>query len=128
MLRKISWWKRSPPRPRKVRAEIESDPKTRLIKGESPLNSPPLNILYQRLLPLIRDLPYFKWPTPIQTDSAQKNKSLRCDYHKDHRHETDQCRNLKFLVEKLIKAYQGRTPQEVPQGSRLGGGVGATHK
>ena len=37
-------------------------------------------------------------------DPSQRNKSLRCDYHRDHGHETDRCRSLKFLVEKLIKA------------------------
>ena len=33
----------------------------------------------------------------------QRNKSLRCDYHKDHGHKTNQCQSLKFLVEKLIR-------------------------
>ena len=66
------------------------------------------NISYDRLLPLIRDHPDFKWPTPIQLDPAQRNQSLRCDYHKDHRHQTNRCRSLKFLVERLIKANQLR--------------------
>ena len=34
---------------------------------------------------------------------SQLNKSLLCDYHRDHGHETDRCRSLKFMVEKLIK-------------------------
>ena len=29
---------------------------------------------------------------------------MRCDYHRDHRHETNTCRSLKFMVERLIKA------------------------
>ena len=49
----------------------------------------PLNISYDRLLPLIRDHPDFKWPTPIQLDPKQRNQSLRCDYHRDHGHETN---------------------------------------
>ena len=32
----------------------------------------------------------------------QRNRSLRCDYHRDHGHETNHCQSLKFLVEKLI--------------------------
>ena len=63
----------------------------------------PLNISYDKLLPLIRDHPEFKWPTPIQSDLAQRNQSLRCDYHRDHGHETNRCRSLKFMVEKLIR-------------------------
>ena len=62
-----------------------------------------LNVSYERLLPIIRDLLKFKWHVPIQTDLSQRNKSLRCDYHRDHGYETDRCRSLKFLVEKLIK-------------------------
>ena len=34
----------------------------------------------------------------------QHNRSLRCDYHRDHDHETNHCQSLKFLVEKLIRA------------------------
>ena len=34
----------------------------------------------------------------------QHNRSLRCDYHRDHGHETNHRQNLKFLVEKLIRA------------------------
>ena len=62
-----------------------------------------LNISYDRLLPLIRDHPDFKWPTPIQSNPVQHNQSLRCDYHMDHGHETNRCQSLKFLVERLIR-------------------------
>ena len=34
----------------------------------------------------------------------QRNRSLRCNYHRDHGHETNHCHSLKFLVEKLIRA------------------------
>ena len=33
----------------------------------------------------------------------QCSRSLRCDYHRDHGHETNNCQSLKFLVEKLIR-------------------------
>ena len=32
----------------------------------------------------------------------QRNRSLRCNYHQDHGHETNNCQSLKFLMEKLI--------------------------
>ena len=63
-----------------------------------------LNIAYDRLLPLIRDLPDFKWPPPMRASPDQRNRSLRCDYHRDHGHETNHYQSLKFLVEKLIRA------------------------
>ena len=34
----------------------------------------------------------------------QRNRSLRCYYHRDHGHETNHCQSLKFLVERLIRA------------------------
>ena len=73
-------------------------------KKREPPQFTPLNISYDRLLPLIRDHPNFKWPTPILSDPAQRNQYLRCDYHRDHGHETNRCRSLKFLVERLIRA------------------------
>ena len=63
-----------------------------------------LNISYDRLLPLIWDHPEFKWPPPMRASPDQHNLSLRCDYHKDHGHETNQCQGLKFMIERLIRA------------------------
>ena len=86
-----------------------------------PLQFTPLNISYERLLPLIRDLPDFKWPAPIQVDPAQRNKSLLCDYHRDHEHEIDRCQSLKFLIEKLIEVGNlRRYLRDVEQGVELG--------
>ena len=79
----------------------------------------PLNISYDRLLPLIRDHPDFKWPTPIQLDPAYFNQSLRCDYHRDHGHETNRCRSLKFLVERLIRAGHRRYVRETVRGAKV---------
>ena len=75
-----------------------------ITKKREPPQFTPLNITYERLLPLICDLPDFKWPAPIQTDPSQRNPFVRCNYHIDHGHETNRCRSLKFMVERLIKA------------------------
>ena len=64
----------------------------------------PLNIFYNRLLPLIWDHPEFKWPPPMWANPDQHNRSLRCDYHGDHDHGTNQCQGLKFMIERLIRA------------------------
>ena len=40
----------------------------------------------------------------MQASPDQRNRSLRCDYHRDHDHATNQCQGLKFLVERLIRA------------------------
>ena len=39
----------------------------------------------------------------MRASPDQRNRSLRCDYHMDHGHETNQCQSLKFVVERLIR-------------------------
>ena len=73
-----------------------------------------LNIPYDRLLPLIRDHHDFKWPPPMRATPDQRNRSLRCDYHRDHDHETNRCQSLKFLIEKLIQTGHLRRHIRVP--------------
>ena len=96
-------------------AKGSSEQKSSQNKGQKRLDEQPekrkeppqfthLNIAYDLLLPLIRDLPDFKWPPPMRAGSDQRNRSLRRDYHRDHGHETNHCQSLKFLVEKLIRA------------------------
>ena len=72
-------------------------------KKREPPQFIPLNISYDWLLPLIKDHPDFKWPPPMRANPDQRNRSLRCDYHRDHDHETNHCQGLKFLVERLIQ-------------------------
>ena len=76
----------------------------RAREEERPPQFTALNIAYDQLLPIIRDLPNFKWPPPMKAGPDQRNRSLRCDYHRDHGHETNHYQSLKFLVEKLIRA------------------------
>ena len=73
-------------------------------KKRDPPQFTPLNISYDRLLLVIRDHPKFKWPPPMRANPDQHNRPLRCDYYRDHDHETNQCQGLKFLVERLIRA------------------------
>ena len=46
-------------------------------KKREPLQFTPLNISYERLLPLIRNLLDFKWPAPIQTNLSQRNPYIQ---------------------------------------------------
>ncbi|RVW91079.1 hypothetical protein CK203_039934 [Vitis vinifera] len=53
---------------------------------------------------MIHNLSNFRWLEPIKTDPAKRDLSKRCTYHKDHDHNTEQCRSLHYLVERLIRA------------------------
>lgn len=63
----------------------------------------PLNISYNRLLPIIRDMFDFRWSEPIKTDPAKWDQSWKCAYHKYHGHTMEQCRSLHYLMERLIR-------------------------
>ena len=46
---------------------------------------------------------------------------MRCDYHRDHGHETNKCRSIKFLVKRLIKAgHLRRYVREIDCGAESG--------
>ena len=62
-----------------------------------------LKILYEKFLPMIRELSDFRWSEPIKMDPTKRDQSRKCAYHKDHDHTTEQCRSLHYLVEKLIR-------------------------
>ena len=82
----------------------QKSPDEQAKKRKEPTQFTPLNIAYERLLPLIRYLPDIKWPPPMRAGPDQRNRSLRCDYHRYHGHEKNHCQSMKFLVEKLIRA------------------------
>ena len=92
-----------PPEPKGGQGKNRKRSRDQSHKKRESLQFTPLNITYESLLPLIRDLPDFKWPAPIQTDPSQRNPSVRCNYHRDHEHKTNRCRSLKYMVERLIK-------------------------
>ena len=79
-------------------------PQEQSEKKIDPPQLTPLNISYDQLLPLFRDHPEFKWPPPMRANPDQHNRSLRCDYHRDHDHGMNQCQGLKFMIERLIRA------------------------
>ena len=69
-----------------------------------PLIQTPLTKSYEKLLPIIHDLPGFRWPWPIRSHPLERDNNKRCDYHKDHGHNTETCRSLHYMVEDLLKA------------------------
>ena len=81
----------------------------KLPEGQSEnRKEPPSSLLstspMTRSYPLSETSPISSGPPPMRAAPDQRNKSLRCDYHRDHGHETNHCQSLKFLVEKLIRA------------------------
>ena len=50
--------------------------------------------LVHQVLEKIKDEPYFRWPNKMEGESAKRNQNLYCQYHQDHGHTTENCRNL----------------------------------
>ncbi|XP_030945946.1 uncharacterized protein LOC115970453 [Quercus lobata] len=51
----------------------------------------------------IKDEPSLKWPEKMKGDPNKRNKNKYCRFRRDHRHDTDECYNLKQQIENLIK-------------------------
>ncbi|GFY81140.1 hypothetical protein Acr_01g0009490 [Actinidia rufa] len=51
----------------------------------------------------IKHKEFVKWPRKIKTDPSRRNKGKYCEFHWDHRHNTDDCFQLKEHIADLIK-------------------------
>ncbi|XP_065625035.1 uncharacterized protein LOC136065565 [Quercus suber] len=47
-----------------------------------------------RVLEKIKNEPYFKWSNKMSGDPEKRNQDRYCQYHEDHGHTTEDCRNL----------------------------------
>ncbi len=56
-----------------------------------------------RLLPFIKDKPYFEWPPKMPGDPATRETKPYCNDHREHGHLTEQCRAYKYHLEHLVK-------------------------
>ncbi|XP_030970567.1 uncharacterized protein LOC115990940 [Quercus lobata] len=95
--------------------------------GQSePTNTQMVNAVFrepvQQVLEKIKNESFFKWLNKMTGDSTKHNRSLYCQYHQDHRHNTEDCRNLWNHLDHLIRegklrhllhpssGYQGQLP------------------
>ena len=83
-----------------------------------PITPTPLTLTYEKLLPMICELPDFRWPWPIKSNHMERDHNKRCAYHKDHGHTIETCRTFHYLVEDLLKA--GHLKQYVRTTSKSG--------
>ena len=51
----------------------------------------------------IKDDPSLKWPEKMKGDPNKRNKNKYCRFHRDHRHDTNECYDLKQQIENLIR-------------------------
>ncbi|GAV70523.1 hypothetical protein CFOL_v3_14021, partial [Cephalotus follicularis] len=61
-----------------------------------------------------------QWPEKLRTPAENKNVEKYCRYHRDHGHDTEECRQLKNQIEDLIRKGHLRkyVDRDAPQGRR----------
>uniref|UniRef100_A0A2N9IDL4 Uncharacterized protein n=1 Tax=Fagus sylvatica TaxID=28930 RepID=A0A2N9IDL4_FAGSY len=56
-----------------------------------------------KILPQIKNKPYFVWPAKLGGDPASRESMPYCAYHREKGHLTESCRNYKALLEELVR-------------------------
>ena len=62
----------------------------------------PLVMPVDKILAQIKDKHYLKWLRPLHSSPNVQDKKKYCQFHKDHNHYTEDCRDLKEQIEELI--------------------------
>ncbi|XP_023906155.1 uncharacterized protein LOC112017930 [Quercus suber] len=85
-----------------------------------------------KVLERIRNEPYFRWPNKMAGDPEKRDQSRYCQYHQDHGHATEDCRNLWNYLDRLVQegklkhllhhssGHQGQTYQEPRRDTAMG--------
>ena len=92
------------PRPKKGRVGEKKDRNNKKSSSlERSQQYTPLNMPLEQVLMKIKDDPSLKWPEKMKGDPNKRNRNKHCHFHKDHRHDTDECFDLKQQIENLIR-------------------------
>ena len=78
-----------PDRRNNVGARRKDDRSPRTVKFT------PLIMPVDKILTQIKDDHYLKWPRPLHLSPNVRDKNKYCQFHKDHGHNTEDCRDLK---------------------------------
>ena len=56
-----------------------------------------------KILDKVKNEPFFQWPSRMAGDPSKRNQNLYCAYHQEPGHLTDDCRNLKNHLDRLVR-------------------------
>lgn len=96
--------------------------------GGSILCTKGINVAFKepiyKILECIKNKPYFRWLEKMGGDSAIRNQSLYCTYHREKGHTTEQCHVLKDHLKQLVKARHLKEFIVGPEGVKVVQGSG----
>ena len=98
------------------RADRQNDEKNRRRDNKNPcsVKFTPLVVPVDQILTEIKDEQIVKWPRLLLSSPNVHNKRKYCRFHKDHRHYTEDCRDLKEQIEELIQ--KGKLQKYIKKG------------
>ncbi|XP_030924752.1 uncharacterized protein LOC115951740 [Quercus lobata] len=56
-----------------------------------------------KILEKVKNELFFQWPSRMAGNPAKRNQNLYCEYHQEPGHTTDDCRNLKNHLDRLVQ-------------------------
>ncbi|XP_030924918.1 uncharacterized protein LOC115951944 [Quercus lobata] len=90
-------------------------------------NTQVVNVVFrepvQQVLEKIKNEQFFKWPNKMAGDLMRRNQNLYCQYHQDHGHTTEDCRNLWDHLDQLVR--EGKLKQLLYHSSGRGSQTGS---
>ena len=85
-------------------------PRKDIIEQPGSANTQAVNAVFrelvQQVLKKIENKLFFKWPNKMVRDPMRRNQNLYYHYHQDHRHTTEDCRNLWDHLDQLVKEWK----------------------
>ncbi|GAV75802.1 hypothetical protein CFOL_v3_19278 [Cephalotus follicularis] len=116
---------------RKERSELsKEDPRHKLSRredssrGGQPIpsynNFVPLLDTRTRILSVEKNRIPIQWPAPLRSPAEKRDTEKHYRYHRDHGHDTEECRQLKNQIEDLIRKGHSLkyVDKDAPQGRR----------
>ncbi|KAL5779842.1 hypothetical protein ACOSQ2_010579 [Xanthoceras sorbifolium] len=75
----------------------QSDRKTRMPRSKFDKYTP-LKFPIDQMFEKAKVAQLLKWPGPMRSPPEQRDPKKRCEFHRDHGHETKNCRSLKDQI------------------------------
>ena len=72
-----------------------------------------------KILDKVKCEPFFQWPNRMAGDPSKHNQNLYCAYHQKPGHTTDDCRNLKNYLDRLVREGKLRHLLHRPEQSNV---------